>query len=149
VHKLKIAIPLNDNQSIYHYNPYTAPKLAIYNIDIDRQDVQFALSNVVESPWKSNSNKKFKENVIKCDCNKKTQTNMSHICEHYSLLEVISDCSYLLADNFCANTSRALKIGGITVFKIPSIINRTDLAIKNFLIGASFANRIQNIYNAS
>jgi len=149
VKRLKIAIPLDEKQTIYHQNPFTAPKFAIYNIDVDKQNVQFTLNNVVESPWSSSSYKNFKENTIKCACNKKAQDDINHICEHYSLLEVIGDCSYLLADHFCVNTTRALSIGGVTVFKIPSIINRTDLAIKNFLIGASFANKIQNIHNAS
>ena len=146
---MKVAIPLDEKQTVYHNNPFTAPKFAIYNIDIDRFDVHFTLNNIVESPWGSSSYKKFKENIINCTCNKKTQDNIRHICEHYSLLEVIADCNYLLADHYCINTSRVLNKGGIKVFKIPSIINRTDLAIKNFLIGASFANRIQDIYNVS
>jgi predicted Fe-Mo cluster-binding NifX family protein len=78
-----------------------------------------------------------------------TKTDIQHICEHYALLETISSCTYLLADNYCKNTFSTLKKGGITVFRIPSIIKNVDQAIKNFLIGASFANKIQNIHHAS
>jgi predicted Fe-Mo cluster-binding NifX family protein len=75
--------------------------------------------------------------------------SIGHICEHYALLETISNCNYLLASNYCENTFNTLSKGGIIIFKIPRIIKNIDIAIKNFLIGASFANKLQNIHHIS
>jgi len=33
----KIAIPLNTTMDFYHYNPVTAPKFAIYTMDMKRK----------------------------------------------------------------------------------------------------------------
>jgi predicted Fe-Mo cluster-binding NifX family protein len=57
-----------------------------------------------------------------------------HKCEHYSLLETLHDCSYLLANRYCRNTQKSLKQAGIKIFKLPVIISRLDIAIKNFII---------------
>jgi len=142
---LKIAIPMDEKQTIYHNNPYTAPQFAIYEIVFHKGYVHFNLNQTIQSPW----NSVFKEKTLKCSCDASDKNDIRHICEHYSLLEVLKDCKYLLADHFCENTSKVLEKANITIFKIPSIINRADLAIKNFLIGASFANNLQKIYNVS
>ena len=146
---MKIAVPLNDTFTFYHRNPFTAPKFAIYSIEGDRSHLTFGLFAVVENPWSAINDGGFEESQIACDCDSKQCTNMHHVFEHYALLDAIGGCSYLLADHYCDNTSRALNNGGIKVFKIPPIINKIDSAIKNFLIGASLASTFKHIHHAS
>jgi predicted Fe-Mo cluster-binding NifX family protein len=146
---MKIAVPVNDTFTFYHRNPFTAPKFAIYSIEGDRSHLTFSLSCVVDNPRNGINEGEFEESQIACDCDSKQCTNMHHVFEHYALLDAIGGCSYLLADHYCDNTSRALNKGGVKVFKIPPIIHRIDSAIKNFLIGASLASTFKHIHHAS
>lgn len=146
---MKIAIPLDKNLMLYNDNPYTAPKFAVYFIEGNKTDISFKMLMILDNPRYMEVSDKVEELQKKCDCDKERQVDMQHICEHYSILETISSCSYLLAAKYCNNTYKTLQTGGVKVFKIPSIIKKTEAAIKNFLIGASFANRIQSIHDAS
>jgi predicted Fe-Mo cluster-binding NifX family protein len=146
---MKIAIPLNDQLSLYHSNPCTAPKFAIYAIEGDKTHLSFSLFSIVDNPWSRLTCADNADKAIACDCDPDRRNSLRHISEHYVLLEAIGECSYLLADHYCDNTLRAMKNGGIRIFKIPSIIKQTDMAIKNFLIGAQLANTMQHIHHAS
>ncbi|OHE10908.1 MAG: hypothetical protein A2513_01050 [Sulfurimonas sp. RIFOXYD12_FULL_33_39] len=146
---MRIAIPLDKNMMFYNENPYTAPKFAIYFIEGNHSDISFKILKILDNPRYLDVSEGVEEIQKKCDCNIERQTDMQHICEHYSILETIGNCSYLLAAKYCHNTYKTLKNGGIKIFKIPSIIKKTEIAIKNFLIGASFANKIQSIHDAS
>jgi len=146
---MKIAIPLDKDFMFYRNNPFTAPKFAIYFIEGDKTNISFSKSTIVENRRCANKSNIFEDSQVACACDIDSKKDIQHICEHYALLETINGCSYLLADNYCENTSSTLKKGGVTVFKIPTIIKNIDIAIKNFLIGASFANKIQNIHHAS
>jgi predicted Fe-Mo cluster-binding NifX family protein len=146
---MQIAIPLNDQLSLYHSNPCTAPKFAIYAIEGDRTHLSFRLTQIVDNPWCRIKCANFEEEAVACDCDPDRRNSMRHISEHYALLDAIGECSYLLADRYCENTKRAMKNGGVRIFKIPSIIKQTDMAIKNFLIGAELANTMQHIHHAS
>lgn len=146
---MKIAVPVGKQQTFYHSNPYTAPRFAIYLIEGDRENVSFSLSAVLDNPWSEQKCDAFEEGETECSCSSELQKDMQHICGHYALLDVVGGCSYLLADRFCKNTSHALKNGGVTLFKIPGIIHDVEIAVQNFLIGASLASTIQHIHNAS
>lgn len=146
---MKIVIPLNNDLNFYHDNPITAPRFAIYNIDIKRSHVSSSLETIIENAWNSTNNGKFQMSQIQCACDKNKCSDIEHITEHYFLLDSIGDCDYLLADHYCDNINRALDNGGITIYKIPPFIHKSDYAIKNFLLGVSLANTIQNIHHAS
>jgi predicted Fe-Mo cluster-binding NifX family protein len=146
---MKIAVPLNQQMTLYHDNPCTAPKFGIYTIEGDASDIRFSLSRVVENPWFEPKCNDFGEDQITCSCDAERRSNIRHICEHYALLDAVNGCSYLLADRYCENSFRALRNGGVKVFKIPPIIERIDSAIKNFLIATSLASKVQYIHNAS
>lgn len=146
---MNVAVPIDEELTLYRYNPYTAPKFAIYYISGEKSDVSFTLTRIVDNPRYLYKENKIKSIEVNCECDTKNQNDIEHICEHYALVETIGNCSYLLADKFCNNISHTLKNAGITVFKIPTIIKSADLAIQNFLIGASYANNIQNINHAS
>lgn len=146
---MKIAIPLNKDLTLYNDNPYTAPKFALYFIEGNRTNISFKMLKILDNPRYIEVSDRVEEIQKKCDCDVERQVDMQHICEHYSILETIGSCSYLLAAKYCHNTYKTLKTGGVKVFKIPSIIKKTETAIKNFLIGASLASKIQNIHDAS
>lgn len=146
---MTIAIPLNNMQMFYQFNPHTAPKFAIYFIDGDKTNITFSLRTIVDNPWSNLRLDSFEEEQIKCRCDIERRNSMRHKCDHYALLDLIGGCSYLLANQYCENTAKSMKNGGITIFKIPPIINKSEIAIKNFLIGESLANKVQYIHNAS
>lgn len=146
---MKIVIPLNSDLNFYHDNPITAPRFAIYIIDIKRSYVRSSLETIIDNPWNSTNNGKYQSSQIRCACDKDTCSDLGHISEHYFLLDSIGGCDYLLADHYCKNIHRALVNGGISIYKIPPFIHKSDYAIKNFLLGASLANTIQNIHHAS
>ncbi len=134
---MNIAVPLDKNLVLYHNNPYTAPKFAIYSVKGDKTNISFHETTIVDNPRYAQKCKLSEAAQVQCACNEKEKKDFQHICEHYALLEVIGNCRYLLADKYCENTIHTLRNGGIIVFRIPTIIKDTHTAIKNFLIGAS------------
>ena len=146
---MKIAIPLHRQLTLYHYNPCTAPKFAIYQIEGDSSRIVYRLEVIVDNPWSAVKGDDFGEDQVTACCDVDRRSNIRHISEHYALLDAIGGCRYLLADLCCDNLQRALGKGGIEVFKIPPIVNKIDNAIKNFLIGASLASTVEHIHHAS
>ncbi len=145
---MTIAIPISNLQNVYHDNPYTAPKFAIYLINGSKTNITFSLKTIVNNPW-MNRGCKFEEDQLKCNCDEQRKNNMRHICDHYALLDLLSGCSYLLANKYCENTARTMDSGKITIFQIPPIIKKIDIAIKNFIIGASIASTLKHIHYES
>lgn len=146
---MKIAIALTLNDRVYHQNPCTAPKFAVYCIDRIEDRVIYSLSAVFFNPASEKKVKAFTTDEMNCSCSIERQEEFSHACEHYALLDVIGGSNYLLADQYCKNTLRSLNNGGVSVYKIPSIINDVEMAVKNFLLGAYYASTIQHIHHAS
>lgn len=146
---MKIAIPVNDLLNVYKHNPHTAPKFVIYTLVKTDDEVHFSLDSILDNRLSSYKNNTFCSEETMGNCTSKNKNDIMHQCEHYSILEMIGGCSYLLANRYCENTKKTMQQAGIKIFKIPSIINRTDIAIKNFIIGGSIASKIQHIYNAS
>lgn len=145
---MKIAIGISESKHVYHQNPCTAPSFAVYNIYKEDLDIFFSLDAIFDNPASKKSIYPFSKEEIDCDCSEEKQKDFFHACEHYVLLDVLGGSSYLLADKYCPNTLQSLHNGGVTIYKIPAIIREVDNAIKNFLIGANFANTVQNIYYA-
>jgi len=146
---IKIAIAMNTDHSFYHNNPYTASKFAVYTIIKNQDKVKYSLSAIFENPWLSQMSKAFEYDEINCSCSHICKSSLEHTCSHYAMLDVIGGCNYFLADHYCDNTKKALQNAGVTIFKIPPIINKVDIAIKNFLLGAMYASTVQHIHNAS
>jgi len=147
---MKIALPISKNDTLYKDNPLTAPKFAIYNIEITQSaDVYFSLDSIIENRLYQTKSSSFDSNELSCKCDKSRQENLRHICDHYALHELIKGCSYLLASKYCLNTKKSMQNVGIKMFKIPVIINKINFAINNFIIGGSFAYKITNIHHAS
>lgn len=147
---MKIALPVNETLVLYKNNPHTAPKFAIYDvITTNDKNVYFSLHSVIENRFCKLKNANFDERETHCECDIQRQKNLRHKCDHYAILELIGECSYLLANKYCKNTKKSMEQGGIKMFKIPPIINSVNIAIKNFIIGDSIANKIKQIHYAS
>ena len=145
----KIAIPLSNTMGFYHKNPMTAAKFAIYTINIKKNNVTFLLLRVVDNPFNSTNNGNYSQSQIQCTCNQSTVSDIHHKAEHYVILDAIQGCKYLLADCYCKNIVRAMKIADIQLYKIPPFITDVHMAIKNFLLGASLASTFKQIHHAS
>jgi len=146
---MKVAIAITSNNRVYHHNPCTAPKFAIYTISKEDNEIKFSLNAVFENPSLKRGTTSFSEDEKNGSCSLEKQKDFSHACEHYALLDVIAGSDYLLTDKYCQNTKKSITNGGIGLYKVPSFIHDVDIAIKNFLIGANYANTVQNIHNAS
>lgn len=146
---MKIAVPVNDLLNFYHLNPFTAPKFAIYSVDGERNHITFGMTHVVENSWLDRGENCFEPHQITCNCDTEICADKQHILEHYALLEAIGGCDYMLVDKHCDNVLRALKNGGVKVYKVPPIIHKIDTAIKNFILGASLASTFKHIHYAS
>lgn len=147
---MKIALPVNETLTLYKNNPHTAPRFAIYDvITTNNRDVYFSLHSVIENRFYRVKNAEFDEKERECDCDIQRETNLRHKCDHYAILELIGECSYLLANKYCKNTKKSMEQGGVKIFKIPPIINTINIAIQNFIIGDSIANKIKQIHYAS
>ena len=142
---MEIAIPIDEQLSLYRKNPFTSPRFAIYQVDLANK-VVITQKRVVENPL-AKINGHFETDQINGSCS--NQSELKHICEHYSILEVLSKVSFLLACSSCTNLKKSLKNVGITIYQIPPIIQEVETALKNFLIGASYANKTQDIHNVS
>lgn len=145
----KIAIPLNNTMGFYHNNPVTAPKFAIYTIDMKKKKVTFALQHIYDNPLNGTNDGLYNKSQIHCSCDKDTCSDLQHKAEHYLILDAIHECEYLLVNYSCENVLRALKIANIQTYKISPFITQVDMAIKNFLLGVSFASTYQHIHHAS
>ncbi len=127
----------------------TAPKFAIYTINMKRKNVIFSLLHILDNPLNSNNKGGYEQSQIHCNCNQDTCSDINHKAEHYVILDAIRECKYLLADYYCQNIVDALQIADIQTYKIPPFITQVDMAIKNFLLGASLASTFKHIHNAS
>ena len=146
---MKVAIAMTAKNRVYHHNPCTAPKFAIYSIIKEKEEISFCLSAVFDNPSLKRGTTSFSEDEKNGSCSLESQQDFSHACEHYALLDVIGGSDYLLADKYCKNTLKSINNGGVSIYKIPSFVHDVDIAIKNFLIGANYANTVQDINDAS
>jgi len=145
---MKIAIPIDNHMTFYHKNPFTAPQFAIYTIELLHSKVFSTLQKIITNPL-INLKNGYKSCQISCECSHAEASDSMHIDEHFYLLDSIEGCNYLLSNHYCNNLAHTLQHEGISIYKIPPFIHRPNFAIKNFLLGAEYANTIQSIHHAS
>lgn len=147
---MKIAIPLGSDMELYRDNPLTAPQYGIYHLHKTQQgDLKVLLSDVIKNRLCDLVGCTLDDAKKKCSCDAVQQEDFAHQLEHYALPDAIVGCDYLLANFSCENTKKVLARSGIKLFHYASFIRQTDQAIKNFIIGVSFADTIQHINYAS
>jgi predicted Fe-Mo cluster-binding NifX family protein len=145
----KIAIPLNNTMGFYHRNPMTAPKFAIYTINMGNKNVTFSLLHILDNPLNGINENGYDQSQIDCNCDRTTCSDIQHKAEHYVILDAIQECKYLLVDYYCENIVFAMESSDIQTYKISPFITQVDTAIKNFLLGASLASTYEQIHHAS
>jgi predicted Fe-Mo cluster-binding NifX family protein len=146
--KMKIAVPVDANNKMYHSNPWTAPAFAIYLITEDDGMIVFACIEHKKNPWLEVDEKVVCDPAMRTDgCSDAVKADLTHIAEHSIILEALNDCSYLIVEAYCSNVKKVLENGGIEIFRLPPIVKEPDLAIKNLLVNLDFA-ALQNIRKA-
>ncbi len=137
---MKFAVPITTLPNIYPNNPCTAPQFAIYSVHYIAKEVHYAFVRTVANPWRN------EDGTFGCDlqaingeCSIEAQNDLSHMSEHYAMLEAINGCSYLLVQSYCENTRRAMRNAGVKLFQIPPFCKTLEQAVSNFLIGAKLA----------
>lgn len=146
---MRIAIPLKQDMELYRDNPLTAPQYGIYILIKQHGDLKIILSEVVRNRLCDLGDCALDPSKVKCDCDAAQQQDFGHRLEHYALPDVLAGCDYLLANFSCDNTKKVLASSGIKLFHYASFIRQTDQAIKNFIVGVSFADTVKYIYHAS
>lgn len=139
---IKVVLPVDHHLAFYHNNPLTAPQFAIYYLATVNLKASFSLITTFHNPFLLESGNECSMALRECHCSQETVEIPEHKSVHYQLLSVMVGCQYLLADRYCENLKEALGNYGISVYKIPSIIQHTNHALKNFLVGASIADNV-------
>ena len=142
---MKVLIPVTNQTNVFHDNLFRAPQFAVYSIDNKSSNVYCSLMDVIQNPYSYlfNNDKSLCENHGICDPDNCT---LQHLQEHYSLTRNMDSCDYILADHFCETMTKALKEKGINIYKISPFLHKSDIAIKNFLLGVSLASTLQHIH---
>ena len=79
---------------------------------------------------------------FECSCPDELTQDTTHILSHYHLIEILHDCDVVLAKSICGNTKRIFEYVGISVYKIPPIIQQEQHAINNYIVGNSHDNHL-------
>jgi hypothetical protein len=146
---LKFALPLDNRNTFYRYNPCSAQKFAIYTTHGTSDEVTYAQLRIVDNPWQKVEGAMCDPEFRYGGCEKEVQKDLNHIVDHYAILEVLNGCNFLLGDNFCENTRRAMHNAKIKTYNIPPFISQIDKIIEHFLIGAKIADSVEHIHHAS
>ena len=145
-----VAIPMGENNRVYHQNPCTSPSFAMYEVKGRRDDIRYRYLETKANPWKRSDGDMLHDPVMKaCECGTDVAGDIHHVSEHYVLLEAIGRCNYMIVDQYCLNTLHALKNVGIKIHKVPPFVKTAEEAINHFIIGAEIADNLQNIHPAS
>ncbi|KIM11357.1 MAG: hypothetical protein KU37_06920 [Sulfuricurvum sp. PC08-66] len=146
---MRIAVPLDEHHNLYANNPNTANFFAIYRLEGTASHLTYRLEKTLVNPWYGPKCGEFDDEQRGCTCDIERQKNMRHISEHYAMLQVIGECSYLLAGNFCDTLEKALGMADVAIYPIPPVVKNIDNAIANFIIGARLASQVHYIHQAS
>ena len=142
---MKVLIPIRNQTDVYHDNLFRAPLFAVYSVDRESYNVYYSLVDVIQNPYSYHTynDKDLCERNNICDL---ANCTLHHLQQHYSLSRNLDICDYVLANHCCETMTKALKEKGINIYKISPFLQKSDIAIKNFLLGASLASTLQHIH---
>ncbi|WP_345974496.1 hypothetical protein [Sulfurimonas sp. HSL3-7] len=147
---MKIAVPLNADNSVYHSNPWTAPAFAVYQVTDEKEKIIFDCVEHKKNPWAEEDESVVFDPMMRSDrCNDRVKNDLDHLADHYIILEAINGCDYIIAETCCSNVEKVLEKGGIKIYKLPPIIKDPDLAVKNLLVNLGFAIHLHTIKKAA
>ena len=143
---MKVLVPVINQTDVFHDNLFRAPLFAEYTIDTyNDNDVYCSLNGTIANPYSYLSS----DDQASCDKHKICKAEsctVEHLKEHYQLSKRLKHCDYILADHFCETMTDALEKEGIHIYNISPFLHKTDIAIKNFLLGVSIASTLQHIH---
>lgn len=144
---MKVLIPLDTQTRVYHDNVFKAPNFGVYSIDKSGNNLFCSFIEQIPNPFSSlyHHETSCQDHGI-CDTSKCT---LKHLHEHYTLLQGITSCDFILANRFCTTMTKAFNEKGIHIYKIPPFVHKPDVTIKNFLLGVSLASTLRNIHFGS
>ena len=142
---MKVLIPILNQTDVYHDNLFRAPSFAIYSIENRSKNVYCSLTETIQNPFSC----LYEKDMTTCDnygiCDQKS-CSMQHKEDHFNLIKSMTHCDVILADHFCDTITTAIKEGGIKLYKLSPFLKKPDVAIKNFILGASLASTLQHIH---
>ncbi len=142
---MKVLIPIKSKTDLYHDNPVRAPYFALYKIDNIGSFFVYMLEDIIENPQllPNNNEDAFINNHGICD---QKHCSKEHVDAHYNLTEKLHGCDYILIDHYCKTVTNVFETVGVKTYKLSPFLQTTDIAIKNFLLGASLASTLQHIH---
>lgn len=143
---MKVCIPVQNDTNVYHNNLFRAPHFALFDVDKDANgSVSYHLDKTIDNPFQGNASAEPDSCPNRGICDQEDCT-VEHFNEHFSLSHSIKKCDYILADYFCDTMTKALRSEGVKLYKISPFLRDTDIAIKNFILGESLADKLQDIH---
>jgi predicted Fe-Mo cluster-binding NifX family protein len=148
---VKVLVPVKNETDVYHDNIFSAPRFALYSIDIkesidkNASRVYYACEYIIENPKLDSEHHEYAGQRDHGICNAEFCSD-AHYNLHYELSKSIDECDYILVNHTCETMMRALKETGINLHKISPFLRKTDIAIKNFILGVSLASTLQHIH---
>lgn len=147
--KIKIAVPVDTKNRVYHSNPWTAPAFAIYLVKDEEEKIIFDCLEYKVNPWLEEDESLICDPMICRDgCSDVIKADLEHLADHRIILDAINGCTYLTAVTFCNDVEKVLENGGIEIYRLPPIVKEPDLAIKNLLVNLGFTTNVQKIKQA-
>jgi predicted Fe-Mo cluster-binding NifX family protein len=147
--KMKIAVPLDNKKKVYHANPWTAPSFAIYTVTEEDENLIYDCIAEKENPWIEENASVICDTMTCADgCSDVVKADLSHLSDHYIILEAVHGCTYLVAETYCSNVEKVLENSGINIYRLPPIVKEPDLAIKNLLVNLKYTNSVQKVKKA-
>lgn len=148
--KIKIAVPLDADNSVYHSNPWTAPAFALYLVRDEEEKIVYDYIEQKTNPCVEEDKNVVFDPMMRSDrCSDMRKNDLGHLSDHYIILEAVNGCDYIIAENCCRNVEKVLEKGGIKTYKLPPIIKDPDLAVKNLLVNLGLATHLHAIKKAA
>lgn len=148
--KIKIAVPLDADNSVYHSNPWTAPAFAVYLVKDEEEKIIYDCLEHKENPWAEENKNIICDPMIRSDgCSDMVKADLDHPADHQTIFEAINGCDYITAGTCCSNVEKVLGKGGTKIYKLPPIVKDPDLAVKSLLINLGFATHLHTIKKAA
>lgn len=142
---IKVCIPVQHDTDVYHNNLFRAPHFALFSVDIHQDgSVTYQFDKTIDNPFQGHDTAASDTCPNRGICDQDNCT-VEHFNEHFTLTKTMKKCDYILADYFCDTMTKALKSEGVRLYKISPFLKHTDIAIKNFILGESLANQLQDI----
>ncbi len=146
--KIKITVPLDADNSVYHSNPWAAPAFALYLVKDETEKIVYDCLEHKKNPW-AEENSLFDPMTCSDRCSDIVKPDLNHPADHQIIFEAVNGCDYVIAGTCCSNVEKVLEKGGIKIYKLPPIVKDPDLAVKRLLINLGLTTHLYAIKKAA